>query len=132
MADAPAVDSASKEEKPESSGDATASAATPKAKTPARRKSTAGDKKKLNKKGSKAAILHIDAKPGDHYFIKLKGFPQWPCIICDEDMLPHALISTRPVSAMRDDGTYREDFADGGKNAPNRTFPIMYLATNEL
>lgn len=107
-----------------------------KTKTPARRKSTAGTDsakgKKLNKKGSRAAILHIDAQPGQHFFIKLKGYPQWPCIICDENMLPHALIKTRPVSAARSDGTYREDFADGGKRAADRTFPIMYLATNEL
>lgn len=119
--------------------DAAAAAATTNAsknKTPARRKSTAGADgakgKKLNKKGSRAAILHIDAKPGDHYFIKLKGFPQWPCVICDESMLPHALIKTRPVSAARPDGEYREDYADGGKRAPDRSFPIMYLATNEL
>lgn len=128
------TESAAKDEK---SGDAETTApaaATPKAKAPARRKSTAAaDKgKTLNKKGSKAQILHIDAKPGNHYFIKLKGFPQWPCIICDEDMLPHALLKSRPVSAARADGEYREDFADGGKNVANRTFPIMYLATNEL
>ena len=46
--------------------------------------------------------------------------------------LPHARIKTRPVSAARSDGSYREDFADGGKRAADRTFPIMYLATNEL
>lgn len=123
---------------PNAGGD-DANAAAPnasKTKTPARRKSTAGADsakgKKLNKKGSRAAITHIDAQPGQHFFIKLKGYPQWPCIICDEDMLPHALIKTRPVSAARSDGTYREDFADGGKRAADRTFPIMYLATNEL
>lgn len=144
MADAP--DAAAKEdEKPEQTENAepaaddnaaAPAAATPKTKTPARRKSTAGADsakgKKLNKKSSKAAILHIDAKPGEHYFIKLKGFPQWPCIICDEDMLPNALLKTRPVSALRADGTYREDFAEGGKRAADRSFPIMYLATNEL
>lgn len=139
MTDAPAADGASKSQPtdataPDPSSDA--AAVTPKTKTPARRKSTAGADsakgKKLNKKGSKAAILHIDAKPGEHYFIKLKGFPQWPCIICDEDMLPHALLKSRPVSAARTDGSYREDFADGGKRVHDRTFPIMYLATNEL
>lgn len=143
MTDAPAAPAAEGASKPEPT-DATApapssdaaAAVTPKTKTPARRKSTAGADsakgKKLNRKGSKAAILHIDAKPGEHYFIKLKGFPQWPCIICDEDMLPHALLKTRPVSAARTDGSYREDFADGGKRVHDRTFPIMYLATNEL
>lgn len=138
MKDAPEVsapaESAIKDEKSGDTETTAPAAATSKAKTPTRRKSTAAaDKgKTLNKKGSKAQILHIDAKPGDHYFIKLKGFPQWPCIICDEDMLPHALLKSRPVSAARADGEYREDFADGGKNVANRTFPIMYLATNEL
>ncbi|KAI3397615.1 hypothetical protein diail_10588 [Diaporthe ilicicola] len=135
----PPAEEAPAEDKAEDAGgdDANATAAhASKTKTPARRKSTAGADsakgKKLNKKGSRAAILHIDAQPGQHFFIKLKGYPQWPCIICDEDMLPHALIKTRPVSAARSDGSYREDFADGGKRAADRTFPIMYLATNEF
>ena len=105
--------------------------ATPK---PPRRKSTgpAASAKKLNKKASKARITHLDAQPGDHFFVKLKGFPQWPAIICDEDMLPQALLDSRPVTAKRADGTYREDYADGGKRAGDRTFPVMYLYTNEL
>ncbi|KAK4449481.1 PWWP domain-containing protein 2 [Podospora aff. communis PSN243] len=111
-------------------------AATPgKAKTPAKRKSVgAADAKgkKLNKKASKARILHLDAQPGDHYFVKLKGFPQWPVIICDEDMLPHSLLRSRPVTAKRADGTYRDDYADGAKKAGDRTFPVMYLHTNEF
>ncbi len=100
----------------------------------ARRKSAgvASSAKKLNKKASKARILHLDAKPGDHFFVKLKGFPQWPAIICDEDMLPQALLTSRPVTARRADGTYRDDYADGGKRAGDRTFPVMYLHTNEL
>lgn len=108
---------------------------TPSSKAKGRRKSTGGGAsggKKLNKKASKAKITHLDAKPGDHYFVKLKGFPQWPAIICDEDMLPQALIKSRPVTAIREDGTYREDYADGGKRAGDRTYPVMYLYTNEL
>lgn len=88
--------------------------------------------KKLNKKASKAKIIHLDAKPGQHFFAKLKGFPLWPVIICEEDMLPQNMLSTRPVTAARPDGTYREDFADGGKRAADRTYPVMYLHTNEL
>ena len=113
-----------------------ASAAAPKTKTPARRKSTAGADsakgKKLNKKGSRARITHLDAKPGDHYYVKLKGYPPWPAVVCDDSMLPSQLIKTRPVSAVRDDGTYRDDYADGGKRAHDRTFPVMYLYTYEL
>jgi PWWP domain len=88
--------------------------------------------KKPNKKASKAKLSHIDAKPGEHYYIKLKGYPLWPGIICDESMLPSSLISTRPVTAARSDGSYRADYEDGGKNVHDRTFPVMYLATNEL
>jgi hypothetical protein len=88
--------------------------------------------KKPNKKASKAKLSHIDAKPGEHYYIKLKGYPLWPGIICDESMLPTSLISTRPVTAARSDGSYRADYEDGGKNVHDRTFPVMYLATNEL
>ena len=101
----------------------------------ARRKSTGGavgGGKKLNRKGSKAKITHIDAMPGDHFFVKLKGYPQWPVVICDESMLPQTLIKTRPVTAARADGTYRDDFADGGKKSGDRSFPVMYLFTNEL
>ncbi|OAA63682.1 pre-mRNA splicing factor [Niveomyces insectorum RCEF 264] len=87
---------------------------------------------KLNRKGSKARMVHLDAKPGEHYFVKLKGYPAWPVVVCDEDMLPQTLIKTRPVTAARPDGTYREDYADGGRRAADRTFPVMYLHTNEF
>lgn len=99
-----------------------------------RRKSTGVvDKgKKLNRKASKVKILHLDAKPGEHYFAKLKGFPPWPVVICEEDMLPHNMLNSRPVTAARPDGTYRDDFADGGRRAGDRTFPVMYLHTNEF
>jgi hypothetical protein len=104
-------------------------------KSKSRRKSIGGGAakgKKLNKKASKPRMLNLDAEPGDHYFVKLKGFPQWPVIICDEDMLPASLLKSRPVTAKRADGTYREDYADGGKNIADRTFPVMYLHTNEF
>ncbi|KAG5995672.1 hypothetical protein E4U43_002996, partial [Claviceps pusilla] len=94
-----------------------------------RRKSTGGG---LSRKGSKTRLTHTDAKPGDHFLVKLKGFPAWPAIICDEDMLPHALVTSRPVSAARPDGTYGEAFVDGGKRVNDRTFPVMYLHTNEF
>ncbi|KAI5923274.1 hypothetical protein F4810DRAFT_213734 [Camillea tinctor] len=105
-------------------------------KSKARRKSSGAPDhakgKKLNKKASKAKIQHLDAKPGDHYFAKLKGFPPWPVIVCEEDMLPQNMLNSRPVTAARPDGTYREDFADGGKRAGDRTYPVMYLYTNEF
>lgn len=47
-------------------------------------------------------------------------------------MLPHSLLSTRPVTTKQADGSYREQYADGGKRVHERTFPIMFLHTNEL
>lgn len=104
-------------------------------KSKARRKSAGVPEhknKKLNKKASKAKMAHTDAKPGEYYFIKLKGYPLWPGIICDEEILPANLKNNRPVTASRADGTYREDYEDGGKKVLERTFPVMYLYTNEL
>jgi len=88
--------------------------------------------KKLNKKASKAKMTHIDAKPGDYYYIRLKGYPLWPGIVAAEDMLPQLLLKTRPVTAADPEGNYRADFADGGNKVNSRTFPVMYLFTNEL
>lgn len=87
--------------------------------------------KKLNKKKSKVN-LNLDAQPGDYYWARMKGYPPWPAIVCDEEMLPASLLQNRPVTAMRPDGTYREDFQDGGKNAKDRTYAVMYLGTYEL
>lgn len=87
--------------------------------------------KKLNKKKSRV-MTHLDAQPGEYYFARLKGYPPWPSVICDEEMLPQILLSTRPVTTKQPDGTYREAYADGGKRAYERTFPIMFLHTNEL
>jgi hypothetical protein len=104
-------------------------------KSKARRKSAGVPEhkgKKLNKKASKVKMSHADAKPGEYYFIRLKGYPLWPGIVCDESMLPQSLISSRPVTAARADGTYRADYEDGGKKVHERTFPVMYLYTNEL
>ncbi|KAM3471297.1 hypothetical protein MY8738_009385 [Beauveria namnaoensis] len=109
---------------------AAAATETPNSKKNNRRKSVGGG---LSRKGSKARLsTHTDAKPGDHFLMKLKGFPPWPVIICDESMLPPALTSSRPVSAAKPDGTYAEAYADGGKRVHHRTFPVMYLYTNEF
>ena len=87
--------------------------------------------KKLNKKKS-MPVLRLECKPGEFYWARLKGYPPWPSVICDEQMLPESLLATRPVSTARPDGSIRDDFKEGGKNAKERTFPIMFLSTNEL
>lgn len=83
--------------------------------------------KKLNKKKSKP-LTNLDAQPGQYYFARMKGHPPWPSIICDEDMLPQSLLTTRPVTAAQKDGTYKKaDYADGGKRVYERTYPVMFL-----
>ncbi|KFY49092.1 hypothetical protein V495_00740 [Pseudogymnoascus sp. VKM F-4514 (FW-929)] len=104
-------------------------------KSKARRKSSGVPEhkgRKLNKKESKAKMSNIHAQPGEYYFIKLRGFPKWPGIVASEGMLPELILKSRPVTAARADGSYREDFAEGGKNTLDRTFPVMFLETNEF
>lgn len=117
------------------STNSTADTPTSGGKTKARRKSSGVPEhkgKKLNKKSSKAKMSHSDAKPGDYFYVRLKGYPLWPAIVCDESMLPQNLLKTRPVTAARPDGSYRGDYEDGGKKVNLRTFPVMYLHTNEF
>jgi len=101
-----------------------------------RRKSGAGvpehNKKKTPGKKKAAVELRLNVQPGEFWFVAMRGFPPWPVVVCDEEMLPETLLSKRPVSAKRIDGTYREDFREGGKNAKDRRYPIMFMGTNEL
>ncbi|KAF2830996.1 hypothetical protein CC86DRAFT_442879 [Ophiobolus disseminans] len=101
-----------------------------------KRKSGAGvpeHKKKTPAKGKKKAPeLRLNVSPGEMYMVAMRGYQPWPIIICDEEMLPESLLSKRPVSAKRIDGTYREDFLEGGKNAKDRRYPVMFLGTNEF
>lgn len=83
--------------------------------------------KKLNKKKSKAN-LHLDAVPGELFLARMKGHQPWPSVICDEEMLPNILINSRPVTTALPDGSFKKpEYADGGKRANERTFPIMFL-----
>lgn len=136
----PAAPSADTEPKPEDSVDAPEpeTNGTPSDKKPSapKRKSSAGvaehKGKKLNKKKSVAKLTNIDAQPGEYYIARLKSYPPWPSIICDEEMLPDVLLNSRPVTTKKADGSYNEAYADGGKKVTERTFPIMFLYTNEL
>lgn len=84
--------------------------------------------KKLNKKKSKPQITQLDAEPGEYYLARMKGHPAWPSVICDEQMLPLSLLDTRPVTTKQPDGTFKKsEYAEGGKRAYERTFPIMFL-----
>ncbi|CZR50517.1 related to SRP40-suppressor of mutant AC40 of RNA polymerase I and III [Phialocephala subalpina] len=124
------------EEAPVESSDpaSAAPASAAKAKTPRRKSGGVPEHKgkKLNKKASAAKLTHTDAQPGDYFYVRLKGYPLWPAIVCNESMLPNTLIKSRPVTAARPDGSYRSDYEDGGPKAKDRTFPVMYLHTNEF
>lgn len=83
--------------------------------------------KKLNRKKSRPA-LRLDVMPGEMYLARLKGHQPWPSIICSEDMLPDVLLNSRPITTAQPDGTFKKpEYADGGKRAYERTFPVMFL-----
>ena len=83
--------------------------------------------KKLNKKKSKP-LTNLGAQPGEYFFARMKGHPPWPSIVCDEEMLPQSLLTTRPVTAALPDGSFKKtEYADGGKRVYERTFPVMFL-----
>ncbi|RMD39380.1 hypothetical protein DV735_g5752, partial [Chaetothyriales sp. CBS 134920] len=136
-ADIPTDEAAAKEDAP-ATGDAdTANGASGAKKNGNSKRKSAGapehKSKKANKrKSTTGKITHIDAQPGELYFARLKSYPPWPAIICDEDMLPAILLNTRPVTTKKADGTYNDAYADGGKKVHERTFPVMFLGTNEF
>ncbi|KAG9188260.1 hypothetical protein G6011_02183 [Alternaria panax] len=121
---------------PASDAPATNGTPVPKKAANGKRKSGAGvpehKKKTLAKKGKKELKLRLNVLPGDMFMVAMRGYQPWPVIVCDEEMLPESLLSKRPVSARRIDGTYRADFMDDGKNAKDRRYPIMFLGTNEF
>ncbi|KAJ5217484.1 uncharacterized protein N7469_011109 [Penicillium citrinum] len=103
------------------------------AKTKRRQSSGTGTgEKKLNRKKSVTRVTHLNAKPGDYYLARLRSYAPWPAIICDEEILPVSLIESRPVTAAQEDGSYRADYADDGKRAHERTYPVMFFGTNEF
>jgi hypothetical protein len=90
-------------------------------------------KKTLGKKKSTVNLAsQPDPEVGDYRLARVKGFPPWPCIVCEDEMLPDSLILKRPVGAKRPDGTYKPDYADGGKKVNERSFPVLFLQTNDL
>ncbi|KAI9689678.1 MAG: hypothetical protein M1820_010107 [Bogoriella megaspora] len=117
--------------------DTTATTATPASSSKKEKRKSSGGvpehktNKNLKKKKS-TQQLNLGIEPGEYWFARMKGYPPWPAIVCDEEMLPETLLSSRPVSAARPDGSYREDFLEGNKNAKERKYPIMYLGTNEF
>jgi predicted nucleic acid-binding Zn-ribbon protein len=97
-----------------------------------RRVSGGANQSKLSRKKSVTRITHLDAKPGQYYLARLRSYAPWPSIICDDEILPESLLENRPVTAMQKDGSYKGEYADGGRRTHERTFPVMFFETNEL
>ncbi|MCJ1356949.1 MAG: hypothetical protein MMC33_006945 [Icmadophila ericetorum] len=139
----PAIEDTEMKDVAEGTGDAAAESSsaaagtngTPKKGGSAKKKSSAVPEhksKKLNKKKSKVT-LRLEVKPGELYLARMKGHQPWPSIVCDEEMLPQILLNSRPITTAQPDGTYKKpEYADGGKRVSERTFPIMFLHTNEF
>ncbi|KAJ5085679.1 hypothetical protein N7532_010450 [Penicillium argentinense] len=125
-------DDAADAAEPENAAETNGTPASTKKSAKDRRRSSGVGEKKLNRKKSMPRITQMNAKPGEYYLARLRSYAPWPAIICDEEMLPSDLLETRPVTAMQEDGTYREDYADGGKRAHERTFPVMFFGTNQF
>ncbi|KAJ6026686.1 uncharacterized protein N7446_004712 [Penicillium canescens] len=97
-----------------------------------RRASGGANQSKLSRKKSVTRITHLDAKPGQYYLARLRSYAPWPSIICDDEILPESLLENRPVTAMQKDGSYKGEYADGGRRTHERTFPVMFFETNEF
>ncbi|KAF2085653.1 hypothetical protein K490DRAFT_75036 [Saccharata proteae CBS 121410] len=143
--DPPATSDTAKADTSEKSDMAPPTEATPSTPAPATPVNGASSKKKGGrksiggasgdksaKKGKQSLVMHLDVEPGQYWFGRMKGYPDWPVITCKDDMLPESLLVKRPVSAARADGSYREDFRDDGKHAKDRRYPVMFLGTNEF
>jgi hypothetical protein len=102
------------------------------AKDASKNRRSSGATQKLNRKKSQTRITHLDAKPGQYYLARLRSYAPWPSIICDEEILTESFLETRPVTAMQKDGTYKGDYADGGRRTHERTFPVLFLQSYEL
>ncbi|KAJ5566232.1 hypothetical protein N7535_007870 [Penicillium sp. DV-2018c] len=96
------------------------------------RRVSTGATQKLNRRKSQSRITHLDAKPGQMYLARLRSYAPWPAIICDEEILPASLLESRPVTAMQLDGSYKGEYAEGGRRVHERTFPVMFFGTNEF
>ncbi|OQD88832.1 hypothetical protein PENANT_c003G05348 [Penicillium antarcticum] len=96
------------------------------------RRVSGGATQKLSRKKSVNRITHLDAKPGQYYLARLRSYAPWPSIICDDEILPESLLENRPVTAMQKDGSYKGEYADGGRRTHERTFPVMFFETNEF
>ncbi|KAI9765051.1 MAG: hypothetical protein M1840_007876 [Geoglossum simile] len=67
---------------------------------------------------NKETTCYRGSRLPEYYFARIKGFPEWSCIISDNEMLP-PMVRTRLITAKRLDGTYGEEYAPDGSKISN-------------
>lgn len=100
------------------------SPATPAPKSAARKKSLANLKNSNTPAKSKNADVKYE--PGMQVLAKMRTFPPWPAVILSEELLPEALLKTRPST--------KNPRTKGSSAAPSderRHWPVIYMGTLE-
>lgn len=101
---------------------ATPAKATPK--SAARKKSLANLKN--NNTPSKAKNPDVKYEPGMQVLAKMRTFPPWPAVILSEELLPEALLKTRPSSKNP-----RTKGSSTASPDERRHWPVIYMGTLE-
>ena len=97
-------------------------------KKPTKRKSIGVPEHRAKRTPKKAGPeAHLDVEVGQYWLCKMSGYPDWPCIICDEAILSKEMLNQRPVTARQSDGNFKPDYADGGRKEKERTYPVLFL-----
>ncbi|RPB00828.1 hypothetical protein L873DRAFT_1678875 [Choiromyces venosus 120613-1] len=93
---------------------------------PTKKKSSANLKGKTPRSTKKAAV-DVDYQPGMNVLAKMRTFPPWPAIILSDELLPEALLKTKPSGKS---GKKGEASAPAAPAAPT-SWPVMFMGTNE-
>ncbi|CAZ82361.1 unnamed protein product [Tuber melanosporum] len=93
---------------------------------PTKKKSSANLKGKTPR-STKKAVVDVDYQPGMSVLAKMRTFPPWPAIILSDELLPEALVRTKPSGKS---GKKGEASASAAPSAPT-SWPVMFMGTNE-
>lgn len=120
--DVSALDGSTDVKKSKKKSPATTAKSTPK--SAAKKKSLAN----LKSNGTPAKVKNADVnyEPGMQVLAKMRTFPPWPAVILSEELLPEALLKTRPSN--------KNPRTKGSSAEPaevKRHWPVMYMGTNE-
>jgi hypothetical protein len=120
--DVSALDGSTDVKKSKKKSPATTAKSTPK--SAAKKKSLAN----LKNNGTPAKVKNADVnyEPGMQVLAKMRTFPPWPAVILSEELLPEALLKTRPSN--------KHPRTKGSSAEPaeiKRHWPVMYMGTNE-